>query len=134
MLGHDPENIAGSKVDYQILKRAWVFARPYRIMIIGFLATIVLDAILVLAPPLLLRSMLDNAIPSGDRRQVWILAGLTVAAALGDAILSVAQRWWSARIGEGLIYDLRSALFDQRAASYPSRSSPAPRPARSSAG
>ena len=81
-------------------------------MIIGFLATIVLDAILVLAPPLLLRSMLDNAIPSGDRRQVWILAGLTVLAALGDAILSVAQRWWSARIGEGLIYELRSALFD----------------------
>ena len=113
MLGHDPENIAGSKVDTQILKRAWVFARPYRIMIIGFLATIVLDAILVLAPPLLLRSMLDNAIPSGDRRQVWILAGLTVAAALGDAILSVAQRWWSARIGEGLIYELRSALFDR---------------------
>ncbi len=113
MLGHDPENIAGSKVDTQILKRAWVFARPYRIMIIGFLATIVLDAILVLAPPLLLRSMLDNAIPSGDRRQVWILAGLTVLAALGDAILSVAQRWWSARIGEGLIYELRSALFDR---------------------
>ena len=113
MLGHDPENIAGSKVDTQILKRAWVFARPYRIMIIGFLATIVLDAILVIAPPLLLRSMLDNAIPSGDRRQVWILAGLTVLAALGDAILSVAQRWWSARIGEGLIYELRSALFDR---------------------
>jgi len=113
MLGHDPENVAGSKVDTQILRRAWVFARPYRIMIIGFLATIVLDAILVLAPPLLLRSMLDNAIPSGDRRQVWILAGLTVLAALGDAILSVAQRWWSARIGEGLIYELRSALFDR---------------------
>jgi ATP-binding cassette subfamily B protein len=113
MLGHDPENIAGSKVDAKILKRAWVFARPYRIMIIGFLATIVLDAILVITPPLLLRSMLDNAIPSGDRRQVWILAGLTVLAALGDAILSVAQRWWSARIGEGLIYELRSALFDR---------------------
>src|SRR5262245_22533892 len=113
MLGHDPENVAGAKVDVQILRRAWTFARPYRIMIIGFLVTIVLDAILVLAPPLLLRSMLDNAIPSGDRRQVWILAGLTVLAALGDALLSIAQRWWSARIGEGLIYELRSALFDR---------------------
>jgi len=41
MLGHDPENVAGSKVDTQILRRAWVFARTYRIMIIGFLATIV---------------------------------------------------------------------------------------------
>ena len=112
MLGHDPESVAGTKVDTKILKRAWVFARPYRGMIAGFLLTIVLDAILVLAPPLLLRQMLDVAIPSGNRTQVWILAGFIVLAALGDALLSIAQRWWSARIGEGLIYELRSALFD----------------------
>ena len=113
MLGHDPESVAGAKVDTQILKRAWTFARPYRGMIAGFLLTIVLDAVLVLAPPLLLRQMLDVAIPSGNRTQVWVLAGLIVLAALGDALLSVAQRWWSARIGEGLIYELRSALFDR---------------------
>ena len=82
-------------------------------MIAGFLLTIVLDAVLVLAPPLLLRQMLDEAIPSGNRTQVWVLAGFIVLAALGDALLSVAQRWWSARIGEGLIYELRSALFDR---------------------
>jgi ATP-binding cassette subfamily B protein len=113
MLGHDPENVQGAKVDTQILRRAWTFARPYRVMIIGFLVTIVLDSLLILAPPLLLRSMLDDAIPSGDRPQVWILAGLTVIAAFGDALLSIAQRWWSARIGEGLIYELRAALFDR---------------------
>ncbi len=113
MLGHDPESVAGAKVDTQILKRAWTFARPYRGMIAGFLLTIVLDAVLVLAPPLLLRQMLDDAIPSGNRTQVWVLAGFIVLAALGDALLSVAQRWWSARIGEGLIYELRSALFDR---------------------
>jgi ATP-binding cassette, subfamily B, bacterial len=113
MLGHDPESVAGAKVDTQILKRAWTFARPYRGMIAGFLLTIVLDAVLVLAPPLLLRQMLDVAIPSGNRTQVWVLAGFIVLAALGDALLSVAQRWWSARIGEGLIYELRSALFDR---------------------
>jgi len=113
MLGHDPESVAGAKVDTQILKRAWTFARPYRGMIAGFLLTIVLDAVLVLAPPLLLRQMLDEAIPSGNRTQVWVLAGFIVLAALGDALLSVAQRWWSARIGEGLIYELRSALFDR---------------------
>ncbi len=113
MLGHDPENVAGSKVDAAVLRRAWAFAKPYRIMIAGFLATIVLDAVLVLVPPLLLRSMLDDAIPSGDRSQVWLLAGFIVLAALGDALLSIAQRWWSARIGEGLIYELRAALFDR---------------------
>ena len=112
MLGHDPESVAGAKVDTQILKRVWTFARPYRGMIAGFLVTIVLDAVLGLAPPLLFRQILDDAIPSGNRTQVWVLAGFIVLAALGDALLSVAQRWWSARIGEGLIYDLRSALFD----------------------
>ena len=83
MLGHDPESVEGAKVDTQILRHAWTFARPYRVMIVGFLVTIVLDSLLILAPPLLLRSMLDDAIPSGDRRQVWILAGLTVIAAFG---------------------------------------------------
>ena len=77
-----------------------------------FLATIVASALLALVPPLLFRAILDDAIPSDDRGRVTFLAALTVLAALGDALLQVGQRWWSSRIGEGLIYDLRTALFD----------------------
>lgn len=112
MLGSDPRAVAGKAFDRKVVRRAWSFARPYRVMIFGFLATIVLDALLALAPPLLFRAILDRAIPHHDRGLVWLLATLTVGAAIGDALLSVAQRWWSSRIGEGLIYELRSALFD----------------------
>ena len=80
--------------------------------IIGFLVTIVIDALIGLAPPLLFRAILDTAIPDGDRTLVVVLATLTVAVALVDAGLGVLQRWYSARVGEGLIFDLRTALFD----------------------
>ena len=62
-------------------------------------------------PPLVVRQILDHAIPEGDRSQIWWLAGFAVAAALGDAFLQIGQRWCSARVGEGLIADLRRALF-----------------------
>ncbi len=62
-------------------------------------------------PVFVIRAIIDNAIPDGDKRQIVILASLAVAAALGDAVLAIVQRWASAKVGEGLIYDLRSALF-----------------------
>ncbi len=111
-LGSDPEAIAGASVDRRVVRRMWRFARPYRGPLVGFLVTIVVAALLALVPPFLFRSIIDTAIPEKDRRMVWVLAAFTVAAALGDAVLSVVQRWWSSRIGEGLIYDLRSALYD----------------------
>ena len=62
-------------------------------------------------PPLIFRQIIDTAIPAGDKRQIWLLAGLAVGAAIVDALLAIVQRWCSARIGEGLICDLRVALF-----------------------
>ena len=112
MLGSDPSAVAGRSMDRGTVARAWSFARPYRTQIAGFLLTILLAALLALVPPLLFRSIIDTAIPQGDRRLATLLAVASVAAALADGLLSVAQRWWSARIGEGLIYELRSALFD----------------------
>ena len=71
------------------------------------------SALVGLVPPLIFRRIIDVAIPSGDRRQIWVLGGLTVVVALADAALAIVQRWYSARIGEGLIYELRVALFDK---------------------
>ena len=71
------------------------------------------DALIALLPPLIFRAIIDTAIPAGNRRQIWLLAGLAVGVALGDAGLAIVQRWYSARIGEGLIYELRVALFDK---------------------
>ena len=90
--------------------RVWTFARPYRSTIIIFLSAILIAALLALVPPLVVRAILDTAIPNGDRRLIMWLAGAAVVAALVDAGLQILQRWCSAMIGEGLIADLRIAL------------------------
>src|SRR4051812_11904190 len=113
MLPRDRTAIEGAKVDRSTMRRAWTFARPYRVAIFFFLVAIVADAMLALVPPLVFRSILDNAIPNKDRAMITLLASIAVLAALFDAGLAIAQRWYSARIGEGLIYDLRVALFDK---------------------
>ena len=110
-LGRDPEAIKGKSFDKEIVKRVWRFARPYRGMLFGFLAVIVVGAVVVLAPPLLFKRLIDHAIPDRDLGAVNVVGLLVVALAFVDAGLTVLQRWWSARIGEGLIFDMRSALF-----------------------
>jgi len=112
MLGSDPSAVQGVPVGRDVLKRVLRFSRPYRAMLIGFLATIVLAAVIQLAPPLLFRQIIDEAIPADNTRLLHLLAGLVIAAAVGEAVLSFFERWWSARIGEGLIYDMRVMLFD----------------------
>ena len=92
-------------------KRVWSFARPYRSTIIVFLAAILTAAMLALVPPFVVREIIDQAIPESDRGWIYVLAAIAVGAALADAGLQILQRWCSAQVGEGLIYDLRSALF-----------------------
>ena len=113
MLPSDKSAIKDAKFSRGALRRVWLFARPYRISIYGFLATIVVAALLSLVAPFAFRAIIDDAIPSKDRSLITWLAGLVVGAAIFDAVLSIVQRWYSARIGEGLIYDLRVALFDK---------------------
>jgi ATP-binding cassette subfamily B protein len=112
MLGSDPSAVQGAPLGRDVLKRVLRFSKPYRAMLIGFLATIVLAAVIQLAPPLLFRQIIDQALPDGNTRLLHLLAGLVIAAAVGEAVLSFFERWWSARIGEGLIYDMRVMLFD----------------------
>jgi ATP-binding cassette subfamily B protein len=92
-------------------RRVWAFARPYQTTIAVFLAAILIAALLALVPPLVVRAILDDAIPNGDRGLILWLAGLAVLSALADAGLQILQRWCSASIGEGLIADLRIALY-----------------------
>ena len=109
----DDEALKDAGIDRRVVRRAWGFAQPFRRSIAGFLVAIVLSALVALLPPLIFRRIIDVAIPAGDRRQIWVLGGLTVVVALTDAGLAIVQRWYSARIGEGLIYELRVALFDK---------------------
>jgi ATP-binding cassette, subfamily B, bacterial len=112
ILGTDPAAVRGAHVDRHLLRRVWSFARPYRPMLFAFLVTIVLEAFVGILPPLLIRRIIDTAIPQRDDSMVTALAVLMVAIAIGDALLSLGERWWSAKIGEGLIFELRRSLFD----------------------
>ncbi len=112
MMSSDPHAVAGARLGKGLVKRVWAFARPYRGATVWFLAIIVGEAMLGLAPPLLIKRIIDEAIPTGRSGLLTALALVMVAAAFVGAALSLVERWLSSRIGEGLIYDLRSALFD----------------------
>ena len=115
MMPRDTDAVKDAHLAPGTSRRVWSFARPYRGTIALFLGAIVVAALLALVPPLVVRRIIDVAIPGardgGDRAAIWWLAGLAVAAALADAVLQIVQRWCSARVGEGLIADLRKALF-----------------------
>jgi ATP-binding cassette, subfamily B, bacterial len=112
MLGADPAGVAGATFDPGVIRRVLRFARPYRAMLLGLLGVIVVAALVSLIPPLLFRAIIDDAVPTGDRGLLHLLAALVVAAAVVEAGLSLTERWLSARVGEGVIFDLRVALFD----------------------
>ncbi len=92
-------------------KRVMSYARPYRGRIAAFLVLVVIDAVLVVATPLILKSLVDDGVVPGDREVVVRLAVLVAGLALLTAIVALAERWLSSRIGEGLIYDLRTQVF-----------------------
>jgi ATP-binding cassette subfamily B protein len=92
-------------------RRIMSYARPYRALIAGFLALVVFDALLVVATPLLFRRLIDDGVVKGDRAVVVGLALVVAALAVVDAAAGLAQRWFSSRIGEGLIFDLRTQVF-----------------------
>ena len=111
MLPGDSDAVKGAKLQRTALRRVWIFARPYKGTIIVFLLSIVVAAVIGLVAPFAFRAIIDTAIPDENRGYITLLAGMVVAASIADAALAIVQRWCSARIGEGLIYDLRVALF-----------------------
>ena len=94
------------------LKRIFRFAMPYRKYLFIFIGTVIVDAILVVATPLLLRALVDDGVVPGRSDVVTKLALVVALLAIGDAAFSMLGRWFSSRIGEGLIYDLRSQVFE----------------------
>ena len=108
----DPDAVAGKHIDRALVRRVFRLARPYRRQLVGFLITAVAASIVVAIPPLLFRALLDTAVPQKDRLLVTWLALAAVGLAIANAVLNLWQRWYSARIGEGLIFDMRTKLFD----------------------
>ncbi|MEO5837478.1 MAG: ABC transporter ATP-binding protein [Acidimicrobiales bacterium] len=108
----DPDAPRSAKLKAGTARRVLAYTTRYRGMLIGFVVVIVIQAVLQLLPALLFRRMIDHAIPSHDRPELNLLAALILGGAFFEAVLSLFERYWSSRIGEGLIYDLRVTLFD----------------------
>ncbi|HZK66132.1 MAG TPA: ABC transporter ATP-binding protein [Chloroflexota bacterium] len=99
-------------VSRELLKRVAGYARPYTRGIVLMLLTILGIDILTLIPPLLFRDLIDNALPNQDFGRLNLLALGMIGIPLFNGLIGVFQRILSARIGEGLIFDLRCALFE----------------------
>jgi ATP-binding cassette subfamily B protein len=110
--GRDAKAVKGKRLERDLLRRVLRLARPYRGQLIGFVVTVVLAAVISAVPPLILRALIDTAIPEKNRGLVGLLAFGAVFLALLNAGLTLVQRYYSARIGEGLIFDMRTALFE----------------------
>ena len=106
----DP-SVKNQKLKPGTIKRIFSFAQPYRLYLTIFLITVVIDAFLVVATPLLLRQLIDDGVIPKNGELITRLAFIVGLLAVADAIMSIIGRWFSARIGEGLIYDLRSQVF-----------------------
>ncbi|MDR1151726.1 MAG: ABC transporter ATP-binding protein, partial [Bifidobacteriaceae bacterium] len=104
--------VARRRLTRPTLRRIGAFARPYRGRIAVFLSLIAVDAGISAALPLVYRAIIDRGIGQHNTALVIGLAGVLAVAGILVAALSLGERWFSAQIGEGLIFDLRGQVFD----------------------
>ena len=107
----DP-SVKNQKLKPGTVKRIASYAKPYKTYITIFLITVVIEAFLIVTSPLLLRELIDKGVIPKDGALVTKLALAVAFIAIFDSLVSIFGRWFSARIGEGLIYDLRSEVFE----------------------
>ncbi len=112
MIHQDSSKAEGATLDRGLVRRVASWTAPYKAQLVGFLIAIVAGSLLALVPPLVFRTIIDETLPNGDSTGLAWLSLLVVGAAVVAMVASLLERFWSARIGEGLIYDLRVALFD----------------------
>ena len=109
-LRHDEEQDR-PQVTRELLQRVWVFARPYSLQITGLLLAILFGIGVSRISPLLFRALIDDALPNRNVTLLnWLALGL-IAIPLIEGVIGVGQRQLNSQIGEGVIYDLRRALY-----------------------
>ncbi len=93
------------------VKRIWSFAKPFKLYLLIFLVMIIVDSLLTVASPLLLKNLIDKGVIPHNGRIVTQMALIVGAIAIADTSVSLVSRWFSSRIGEGLIYEMRTQVF-----------------------
>jgi ATP-binding cassette subfamily B protein len=106
----DP-SVTQQKLKPGTVRRIITYAKPYKVWLSLFLVVTILDSLITVVNPLLLRAIIDKGILGHHEAIVIGIAAAVAAVALFDTFLGFAIRWYSARIGEGLIYDLRTEVF-----------------------
>jgi ATP-binding cassette subfamily B protein len=106
------DSVTQQKVTKGTTRRMFRFAKPYRRILAWFLVLVIIDAVIGVVNPLLFRSIIDTGIPEHNKSLILALAGVAAALAIFDTALSIGIRWVSAKVGEGLIFDMRSKVFE----------------------
>ena len=104
-------SVVGQKLTRKTVRRVFAFARPHKKLISEFLGFVVVDAAMVVVTPLLVKKIVDDGILKENSFLVTVLALAIAGVAVLNALLSLGQGYLSSRIGEGLIYDLRTQVF-----------------------
>ena len=101
-----------SLANRELLSRIWRFAGRHHRRLGGFMAVSVVSALLAVATPVLAGKVVDQIVRGGAPAVVVALAAVIAVVAIAEAAVSLVTRWLSSTIGEGLILDLRTAVFD----------------------
>jgi ATP-binding cassette subfamily B protein len=105
------QSVKNQKLKAGTVKRILTFARPYKTELLFFLIAVVIDSSLVVATPLLLRTLIDKGVIPHNGALVTRVALIVGLIAVADALINMVTRWFSAQIGEGLVFDLRTQVF-----------------------
>ena len=105
------ETVTQQHVTKGTTRRMIKFARPYRRILTAFLVFVIIDAVVGVINPLLFRSIINDGIIKHNKDLIITLSLVAAGVAVADTALSIAIRWVSAKVGEGLIYDMRSQVF-----------------------
>src|SRR3972149_482846 len=105
------ESKGKAQVDRQLLIRVLAYARPYWLLVLIVLVVIVITSLIELIPPLLYRDLIDNVIPTRNFSRLNLLALGMIGIPLLSGLIGVAERYFSARAGEGIIFDLRQEMY-----------------------
>ncbi len=110
-ISHDPSQ-SKPQVDRKLLRRVLAYARPYWWMVALVLVVIIVISLIELLPPLILRQLIDVTLPTKNTQQLNWLALALLAIPVLSGLIDVGQRYLSARVGEGIIFDLRQEMYE----------------------
>ena len=98
-------------IDRKLLLRVFTYVRPYWFFSLIVLIAILLSSALELIPPLLYRELIDHVLPTRDLTSLHLLALAMIGIPVVSGLTGIVQRYYSAKMGEGIIYDLRAAMY-----------------------